>query len=129
MRCDLDHAPRGIFAGINSWGGNLSDYTIQTHPKIIYLVVLTIARRCAPFANFSETLVVLELIGENFTILPVIPVLLVVNKSPIWYVYPPSVIFSCLSFVVVAYLLSLTFFRGEVKYPSPPNYLIKDNEQ
>jgi len=76
---------------IKSWGGNLSDYTLQTHPKIIYLVVLTIARRCAPFAMRSETLVSLELIGENFSILPVIPVLLVVNKSPIWYVYPPSV--------------------------------------
>jgi hypothetical protein len=56
-----------------------------------YLVVLTIARRCAPFANCKDTLVSLELIGENFTILPVTPVLLVVNKSPIWYVYPPSV--------------------------------------
>ena len=49
-----------------------------------YLVVLTIARRCAPFANCKDTLVSLELIGANFTILPVIPVLLVVNKSPIW---------------------------------------------
>jgi hypothetical protein len=61
-----------------------------------YLVVLTIARRREPFANCSDTLVVLELIGENFTILPVIPVLLVVNKSPSWYVYPPSVI--CFAF-------------------------------
>jgi len=76
---------------INSWGGDLSDYTLQTHPKIIYLVVLTIARRREPFANCKDTLVSLELIGENFTILPVIPVLLVVNKSPSWYVYPPSV--------------------------------------
>ena len=73
------------------WGRDLSDYTLQTYPKIIYLVVLTIARRLAPFANCKDTLVVLELIGENFTILPVIPVLLVVNKSPSWYVYPPSV--------------------------------------
>jgi len=73
------------------WGRNLSDYTLQTYPKIIYLVVLTIARRREPFASCSETLVSLELSGENFTILPVIPVLLVVNKSPSWYVYPPSV--------------------------------------
>jgi hypothetical protein len=79
------------------WGRNLSDYTLQTYPKIIYLVVLTIARRLAPFANCKDTLVVLELIGENFTILPVIPVLLVVNKSPSWYVYPPKVICSFLS--------------------------------
>jgi hypothetical protein len=50
--------------------------------EINYLVVLTIARRREPFANCKDTLVVLELIGENFTILPVIPVLLVVNKSP-----------------------------------------------
>jgi hypothetical protein len=64
----------------------------------------------------SETLVSLELIGENFSILPVIPVLLVVNKSPIWYVYPPSVM-CCLSVVVVAYLFSLTYFGGIVKYP------------
>ena len=64
--------------------------------EINYLVVLTIARRLAPFANCKDTLVVLELIGENFTILPVIPVLLVVNKSPSWYVYPPSVI--CITF-------------------------------
>ena len=94
-----------------------------------YLVVLTIARRCAPFAKRKDTLVVLELIGENFTILPVTPVLLVVNKSPIWYVYPPSVI--CVAFRLwwFLYLLSLTFFEGEVKYPSPSNYLIKDNEQ
>ena len=58
--------------------------------------MLTIARRREPFANCSDTLVSLELIGENFTILPVIPVLLVVNKSPSWYVYPPSVI--CITF-------------------------------
>jgi hypothetical protein len=59
--------------------------------EINYLVVLTIARRREPFANCKDTLVSLELSGENFTILPVTPVLLVVNKSPIWYVYPPSV--------------------------------------
>lgn len=54
-----------------------------THPKISYLVVDTIAKRREPFANCSDTLVVLELIGENFTIRPVIPVFDVVNKSPI----------------------------------------------
>jgi hypothetical protein len=58
-----------------------------------YLVVDTIAKRRCPFANCKEIRVSLELIGENFTILPVTPVLLVVNKSPIWYVYPPRVIF------------------------------------
>jgi hypothetical protein len=61
------------------------------------------ARRREPFANCSDTLVSLELIGENFTILPVTPVLLVVNKSPIWYVYPLSVI--CFSFVCGGLLL------------------------
>jgi hypothetical protein len=94
-----------------------------------YLVVLTIARRREPFANCNEIRVSLELIGENFTILPVTPVLLVVNKSPIWYVYPPSVMIFLFCLWWFAYLLSLTFFRGEVKYPSPPIYLIKDNEQ
>jgi hypothetical protein len=70
----------------------------NTPSLIIYLVVLTIARRREPFANCSDTLVSLELIGENFTILPVTPVLLVVNKSPSWYVYPPSVI--CVAFLL-----------------------------
>jgi hypothetical protein len=55
-----------------------------------YLLVLTIAKRCAPFASCNETLVSLELIGVKFLIRPVTPVLLVVNKSPIWYVYPFS---------------------------------------
>jgi hypothetical protein len=91
--------------------------------------VLTIAKRRCPLANCNEIRVSLELIGENFTILPVTPVLLVVNKSPIWYVYPPSVIW-VLPFVCG---FGLTFilldFRGEVNYPSPPSYLIKDNEQ
>jgi hypothetical protein len=71
--------------------------------EINYLVVLTIARRREPFANCKETRVSLELIGENFTILPVTPVLLVVNKSPIWYVYPLRVI--CFSFVCGGLLL------------------------
>jgi hypothetical protein len=74
--------------------------------RFYYLVVLTIARRREPFANCSDTLVSLELIGENFTILPVTPVLLVVNKSPIWYVYPLSVICFPL-FVVVLSCVSL----------------------
>jgi len=60
--------------------------------------VLTIARRREPFANCKEIRVSLELIGENFTILPVTPVLLVVNKSPIWYVYPLRVIYFFLFF-------------------------------
>ena len=80
MRCDLDHTPRGIFAR------QLKDeqFELMLRSLTNYLVVLTIARRCAPFANCKDTLVSLELIGANFTILPVIPVLLVVNKSPIW---------------------------------------------
>ena len=82
-----------------------------------YLVVLTIARRCAPFANCKDTLVSLELIGENFTILPVTPVLLVVNKSPSWYVYPPSVMIFLSWWLVGHYLFSLTYFGGIVKYP------------
>ena len=102
MRCDLDHCPR-VFAG------ELKDEQFRTHTQesylrerllqvawsaeINYLVVDTIAKRRCPFANCKEIRVSLELIGENFTILPVTPVLLVVNKSPIWYVYPPSVIF------------------------------------
>jgi hypothetical protein len=57
-----------------------------------YLVVDTIAKRRCPFANCKEIRVSFELIGENFTILPVMPVLLVVNKSPSWYVYPCRVI-------------------------------------
>jgi hypothetical protein len=70
------------------------------HRDETYLVVLTIARRREPFANCKEIRVSLELIGENFTILPVTPVLLVVNKSPIWYVYPPRVILFPFLFVV-----------------------------
>jgi hypothetical protein len=66
-----------------------------------YLVVLTIAKRREPFANCKEIRVSLELIGENFTILPVTPVLLVVNKSPIWYVYPLRVICFSFSLMVV----------------------------
>jgi hypothetical protein len=90
----------------------------NTPSLIIYLDVLTIARRREPFANCSDTLVSLELIGENFTILPVTPVLLVVNKSPIWYVYPLSVILFPL-FVVVCYYLIIVDFDGGVKYPPP----------
>ena len=48
-----------------------------------YLDVFTIANRCEPFANFSETLVSLELIGVKLLMRPVTPVLLVVNRSPI----------------------------------------------
>jgi hypothetical protein len=70
--------PRARFAG------ELKSEQFEIMLRIFYyLVVLTIARRCAPFANCKDTLVSLELIGENFTILPVTPVLLVVNKSPI----------------------------------------------
>jgi hypothetical protein len=97
---------------------NLAIDVAKCLSEINYLVVLTIARRLAPFANCKDTLVVLELIGENFTILPVIPVLLVVNKSPSWYVYPPSVIWVlpfCLG--LGHYLSSLTYFGGIVKYP------------
>jgi hypothetical protein len=86
--------------------------------EINYLVVLTIARRREPFANCKETRVSLELIGENFTILPVTPVLLVVNKSPIWYVYPLRVICFPL-FMVVCYYLIIVDFDGGVKYPPP----------
>lgn len=56
----------------------------HVYPLFIYLVVDTIAKRREPFASFSDTRVVFELIGENFTIRPVTPVLLVVNRSPIW---------------------------------------------
>jgi hypothetical protein len=94
-----------------------------------YLVVLTIARRREPFANCSETLVSLELSGENFTIRPVTPVLLVVNKSPIWYVYPPSVMIFLFCLGGLGLVFILLDFRGEVNYPSPPSYLIKDSEQ
>jgi hypothetical protein len=55
-----------------------------------YLDVFTIAKRCAPLASLSETLVSLELIGVKLVIRPVTPVLLVVNRSPSWYVYPFS---------------------------------------
>jgi hypothetical protein len=83
--------PRARFAG------KLKGEQFEIMLRIFYyLVVLTIARRREPFANCKEIRVSLELIGENFTILPVTPVLLVVNKSPIWYVYPPSVI--CIAF-------------------------------
>jgi len=123
MRCDLDHVASGPLCG----GIKSEQFEIMLR-IFYYLVVLTIARRREPFASCSETLVSLELIGENFTILPVTPVLLVVNKSPSWYVYPPSVI--CIAFRLWWFvILSLTFFRGEVNYPSPPIYLIKDNEQ
>jgi len=90
--------------------------------EINYLVVLTIARRCAPFAKRKDTLVSLELIGENFSILPVIPVLLVVNKSPIWYVYPPSVIWVLPFFVGWSYIYFTRFWRGS-QLPLP-TYLI-----
>ena len=83
-----------------------------------YLVVDTIAKRRCPFANCKEIRVSLELIGENFTILPVTPVLLVVNKSPIWYVYPCRVICFPL-FMVVCYYLIIVDFDGGVKYPPP----------
>jgi hypothetical protein len=81
--------------------------------NFIYLVVLTIARRREPFASCSETLVSLELSGENFTILPVIPVLLVVNKSPSWYVYPLRVIW-VLPFCCGFYVSSFITYSGEV---------------
>jgi hypothetical protein len=71
------------------------------------------ARRREPFANCSDTLVSLELIGENFTILPVTPVLLVVNRSPIWYVYPLSVI-------------SFPFVSGGIKLCEPFQFLLRN---
>jgi hypothetical protein len=64
-----------------------------------YLLVFTIAKRREPFAKTRLTLVTLLLIGEKPAIRPVTPVLLVVNRSPTWYVYPCSVIGSCLSVV------------------------------
>jgi hypothetical protein len=113
MRCDLDHRPRPVFAGQLK----ISSLELMLR-SFYYLVVLTIARRREPFANCKETRVSLELIGENFTILPVTPVLLVVNKSPIWYVYPLRVI--CFSFVCGGlYYLILLDFDGGVKYPPP----------
>jgi len=69
--------------------------------KIIYLDVLTIAKRCCPFANNRLTRVTFGDTAEKDLILPVTPVLLVVNKSPIWYVYPCNVILFSFSFVVV----------------------------
>jgi hypothetical protein len=84
-----------IVSSLYTYSGDVEAGSLVWNPYN-YLVVLTIARRREPFANCSDTLVSLELIGENFTILPVIPVLLVVNKSPSWYVYPPSVI--CIAF-------------------------------
>ena len=103
MRCDLDHVASGFFAGelkseqfrTHTQESYLREHLLQVawSAEINYLVVDTIAKRRCPFANCKEIRVSLELIGENFTILPVTPVLLVVNKSPIWYVYPPSVIF------------------------------------
>jgi hypothetical protein len=52
-------------------------------PNGIYLDVFTIANRCAPFANLSETRVSFELIGVKLVIRPVTPVFDVVNRSPI----------------------------------------------
>jgi hypothetical protein len=49
---------------------------------IFYLLVFTIAKRFEPFAKVKPTRVTLFEIGEKEFILPVIPVLLVVNKSP-----------------------------------------------
>jgi hypothetical protein len=99
MRCDLHHVASGFLgSSFNSCSGEkllrgLSQKICrELRVVIIYLVVDTIAKRRCPFANCSEIRVSLELIGENFTILPVTPVLLVVNKSPIWYVYPLRVI-------------------------------------
>jgi hypothetical protein len=47
-----------------------------------HLLVLTIAKRREPFAKTKLTLVTLLDIGVKPAIRPVIPVLLVVNKSP-----------------------------------------------
>jgi hypothetical protein len=106
MRCDLHHKAAPFLQGqlkseqfrTHTQESYLRELLLQVawSAEINYLVVLTIARRREPFANCKEIRVSLELIGENFTILPVTPVLLVVNKSPIWYVYPPSVI--CIAF-------------------------------
>jgi hypothetical protein len=104
MRCDLHHKAVPFLqgnlkvsslyscSGVALLRGLSQKICRELRVAIIYLVVLTIARRREPFANCKEIRVSLELIGENFTILPVTPVLLVVNKSPIWYVYPPRVI-------------------------------------
>jgi hypothetical protein len=67
-------------SSFKSYSGSLG---VALGPCPNYLVVDTIAKRREPFANCNEIRVSLELIGENFTILPVTPVLLVVNKSPI----------------------------------------------
>ena len=125
MRCDLGHiASDFLGSSFNSCSGaellrGLSQKICrELRVVIIYLVVDTIAKRRCPFANCKEIRVSLELIGENFTILPVTPVLLVVNKSPIWYVYPCRVICFPL-FMVVCYYLIIVDFDGGVKYPPP----------
>jgi len=91
--CEKDHTGRKIFAGnlessLNSCSGVSSQGTLATSSverrDETYLDVFTIAKRCAPFANCNETLVSLALIGVKLLMRPVIPVLLVVNRSPIW---------------------------------------------
>ena len=94
--------------------------------NFIYLDVFTIAKRFEPFASVRPTRVTVLLIGENELIRPVTPAVLVVNKSPNWYVYPCRVI--CFPLCVVGlYNLSLSDFDGGVKYPPPSYYLIRDN--
>jgi hypothetical protein len=63
------------------------------HPTQLYLVVLTIANRFEPFARVSPTRVTVLLIGAKELIRPVTPAVLVVNRSPTWYVYPLIVIY------------------------------------
>ena len=120
MRCDLGHTASGFLgSSFNSCSGaellrGLSQKICrELRVVIIYLVVDTIAKRRCPFANCKEIRVSLELIGENFTILPVTPVLLVVNKSPIWYVYPLRVIW-VLPFFCGFCVSSFITYSGEV---------------
>jgi hypothetical protein len=99
--CDKDHrSPAQKFEGfiVSSFptcSGCMGSYTCPIRwlysifiialislANSFYLLVLTIANRCAPFANLSETRVSFELIGVKSVIRPVTPVFDVVNKSP-----------------------------------------------
>jgi hypothetical protein len=68
----------------------LINLTFNSRPIIIadYFEVFTIAKRFDPFARVNPTRVTLFEIGEKPFMRPVTPVFEVVNKSPIWYVYP-----------------------------------------
>jgi hypothetical protein len=69
----------------------------------LYLVVFTIAKRFEPFASVRPTRVTVLLIGAKELIRPVTPAVLVVNKSPSWYVYPDRVI--CFPLFVVVCII------------------------